>query len=157
MDHRTFSYSPEKFALVCGSEEINGFAKDSSILVRHTEDRVTYTPGIADGVRVFNPNRHGEIVLNLLMGSPSNTVLFNFLKSNEDNPGTGDFTLSLVDKNSQEGTTIIEVSSPITWIVRYPEYGWSGNHEVRVWTFQGDNLSWRQTGSHMQANVPSSA
>ena len=145
---RTYSYSPENFSLICGSEEITGFARDTTITVRRTEKRVNYTPGIVDGVRVFNPNKHGEIVINLLLGSPSNSVLFNFFTSNEETPGTGDFALSLVDKNSQDGSQIISVTAPVCWVVQEPDYVWSGNHEIRAWTLESGNLSWSQTGNH---------
>ena len=147
-----FSYTPEKFQLIVGSEEVTGFAKDTSVTVRRPEKRIEYTPGMRkDGVRVFNPNLHAEIVINLLMGSPTNRALFNYLNANETEPGTGDFSLSLVDKNGNGGSTIIEVSAPVCWVTSTPEYVWSGNHEVRSWNLESGNCVWTQSGVHTTA------
>ena len=150
---RTFDYSPERVSLICGSEEITGFAKDSSITVRRTEKRFIYTPGIVDGMRTFVPNKHGEIVVNLLQGSPSNAVLFNFFLQDEDNVGSGVFSLTLSDKNSPTGLTIAEISAPFCWVSQEPEMMWSGNQEIRSWTLESGNISWKQTGAYSEAQA----
>ena len=149
---RTFNYSPEKFQLIVGSHEVTGFLKEASFTVRRPEKLVNYTPALRrDGMRVFNPNLHAEIVINLLMGSPSIPVLYNYWDNNQANPGTGDFSLSFIDKNGNNGATIFELSAPVCWIVNEPETVYSSTQEGRSWNLESGNCVWSQSSTYAEA------
>ena len=139
----SFNYSPEKTILIIGGEVIEGFDPESTISITRPENRVTYHKGIKNGVRVHNPNEHGEVKINLLIGSASNVFLSKMFQDDMADFGQGVRSLRFVSKNAPNGEIDFEATAGGVWVIKETDSIWSGNHEIREWMLESGDMTWK--------------
>ena len=140
-----YSYNPLNVTVFVGGEVISDFEKGSLVTVRMTEKQFTYTAGLVDGVRTYNPNKHGSITLRLIQGSPSNIILNEFLKADINPSTTGFFPLIIADRNAQGGNIAWFCRAATCWVTEFPDWDITDKVSARQWVLESNAIEYGPT------------
>ena len=130
------TYSPEDVTVIVSGVQIEGKAQDFCT-VAFDEEHFTYSGGSdGEGVRSKNPVKSGTIVLTVMQGSTSNSVLSAASKA-DDLTGTGTFSI-LVKDNSPQATSLH--SADTAWVEKVADAGYGKEAGDREWTIKCHKL-----------------
>jgi len=123
------SYDPRRVVAIFGAARIRGFMPGQSISAEPMTDGSSSVSGMdGDVARALNTDERWTITLNLMMTSPSNTILSAAYQLDKASNGDGVVPFLLEDLN---GDTIVGGSQ--AWIQRLPSVTYSNEIEGRSW------------------------
>jgi len=123
-------YDPAKVTVVFRGVPILGFSDGTMVSAERDEDAFTKKTGTqGDVTRVKNLNRGGAVSINLLSGSPTNTLL-SALALADETDGSGKGELRIADLN---GNTLLHAG--IAWIKKLPKIEYADDESGREWMF----------------------
>lgn len=112
-----------KFIVILGGIEINGFAKDSFVKVEQNEDTMTDDEGIDGEIAVVATNRHKcTVTLQILQSSLSNDILSGFQIAKQ--------LIPLLIKDLK-GTTVF--GAEYAWIKKPSVLDYGSEPKIREW------------------------
>ena len=139
---RTFAYDPERVSVIVGGEIITDFPKGTLIQVSMTAKQFSYTPGLASGVRTYDPNKHGTIRISILQGSPSNLILDKYLQADINPTTVGYFPLIINDNNAINGNVSWLCKAPTCWVAQYPDWTLADGQNTKTWTLETNAIDY---------------
>lgn len=123
------SYDPRRVVAIFGAARIRGYMPGQAISAEPMTDGSSSVSGMdGDVARALNTDERWTITLNLMMTSPSNTILSAAYHLDKASNGDGVVPFLLEDLN---GDTI--VSGAQAWIQRLPGVTYSNEIEGRSW------------------------
>lgn len=131
-----FPYDPGLVVVTFKGIELTGFSEGTMVNVERDEDGFSKKTGAqGDTARVRNRNRNGSATVNLMQGSPANTLLSEIALADEVSGfGYGEFMVK--DLN---GATLCH--APVAWIRKIAGVALAADSENREWVFDMWNLT----------------
>jgi hypothetical protein len=125
------NYPAKNIIIEAGHSIISGYAPESFLNVERDEDEFFFS----NGVRTKNNNRSGVITFSLLESSPSNKILINYLKADQEF-NKGIFPMIIKD---QANNVLHKVD--MAWVRdshAYPELGIKSGE--RTWVLEATSI-----------------
>jgi len=128
-------FDPKQLAIICGGNQLTGYAEGTFINVEKDEDDWSLTVGSdGEGVRAKSNNNSATVTFTCTQGSIANDILSAFRSSDQLN-NAGTFPFMMKDNN---GRSLMVAET--MWVQKPAAFEGSNEPTSREWVLRTDNL-----------------